>query len=650
MPDVSISEALQSLGGGSVDEDAPDWVRDLPWTLGGTDREQSPDDPRVDVEDILMQRTGSSADQRRWQKFVQKAVQIDHDRDQRYDDYDRMADDSILASILELYNDNAFDENIDRRRTVWPSVNEERFQQSDISDAYDSASDLEDELLNLFDRILDVETKNSDWTHEVAQRGDLFVRPIFEEGEGILFVEDDIHPGDVNRVEVNGLLAGFHSPDYRRAFGGTTNKRDRHNLFGPEEWVHFRMLGPHKRTRISERNSMRTVESEDGDRSFRITAKYGRSLLEPARKAYKEWRLLNNSLILGRVSRSGRKVIVGVDVEGMPPKEATSFIEDYEEIVSEDSSIDVGNRKLDESFDPGTYNEWKVVPTFGKKGDLSTTELGGDVDIKGIADVNNALMRMFASLRVDPRRYGFGERAEGLNLGDKSMKRQSIQFARSARRLQRSMLIGYKMLALIHLQSKHETGIDPSVFDIQSAWTSTAEKVEQAEALGNMAQSMRNVVDIITGLGGGGRRGGDDGDGFKPNKEFLARWLMDFFDFQNFDIDKALGMEDDEDDQSVSEIVERRHHVRHVADFDAVTSIGRNRARLAKAMQEDDPGDYDEIEFPGQSLEERLDGLRILDADEDGKTRPVGSDGERTHGDQTSMEFGEQRSISGAGS
>lgn len=70
----------------------------------------------------------------------------------------------------------------------------------------------------LFARI-GLEERLRDWAIRMCIYGDLFVQPVGRDGVGIVFIDDSIHPGDMDRVDINGRLEGFLRTDFAQLGG-----------------------------------------------------------------------------------------------------------------------------------------------------------------------------------------------------------------------------------------------------------------------------------------------------------------------------------------------------------------------------------------------------------------------------------------------
>jgi hypothetical protein len=124
-----------------------------------------------------------------------------------------------------------------------------------------------------------------------------------------------------------------------------------------------------------------------------------------------------------------------------------------------------------------------IVPVWGNSDNFNIEKIGGEVDIRWIADVEELRNQLATALKVPLGLLsGYSKEGNPGGLGQNSVERLDIRFARQARRVQRSLINGMTRLAQIHLAYQ---GINPdlNLFEIHMAETSTAEEEELKDSL-----------------------------------------------------------------------------------------------------------------------------------------------------------------------
>lgn len=119
--------------------------------------------------------------------------------------------------------------------------------------------------------------------------------------------------------------------------------------------------------------------------------------------------------------------------------------------------------------------------------------VGGDLNIRDLADVDFILNKVFAGLRVPKAFLGFEDSIPG-SLGSTTLLRLDIRYARAVKKLQRAGKMGIQRAAQIHLAYKHDKIPDSEALKMQMTMINGAEEAERQEALSN---NLRNASDFI---------------------------------------------------------------------------------------------------------------------------------------------------------
>lgn len=403
--------------------------------------------------------------------LYEKATAVSYEREVRYRDYEEMILDSILAGAVQLVTDDATQYSRDRAATVWVNSTDIKTRTA-IEEMFDN--------IHLEDRIFD-------WVYNACLYGDMFVQVIGEADAGILLVQDDIHPMDIQRIDVNGVNLGYRLP---------SNKSDESYLYDPWEFVHLNIQAAQRRRRQVENERLNpSSRSSDPAETYRLTTKYGVSVLEPVRRIYKQLSMIDQSLVIARLSRAMLKYLYKVQVgAGNTVKHGVQLAQEMKHLINSETGMQLG-KSFEQQYSPLNGSEDIFLPVFGDQGDVSVETLGGDVDIHGIVDVERLTNKLFAGLNIPPAYLGFSDSLPG-SLGQSMLVRMDIRYARMVKRIQRAFISAVTRLAQIHLAYK---GIDPSVdrFSIEMDVISTAEEMERMDAMTSAIRVAGDTIDLI---------------------------------------------------------------------------------------------------------------------------------------------------------
>ena len=400
-------------------------------------------------------------------ELVQQHSVINYERQNLYKEVDRAITHPLVGSAMELYAEVVTTYSQIHNSTVWITAENKKYET----------------ILNKLLDSIGVEERIFDWAYTTATYGDMFAKINGQEGVGVLNIEDDEHPINLSRLDYNGRLVGFF--DTPLGYAGS-NQNDQRRLIEPWHYVHFRLLGVKKKRPVyndPQYSEYRTIYFMSPDQR-RVTSKYGSSLLTNALASYKRLRLAEDSLLLGRLSKGILRYIYKVKVDSTNYEAVSSIIDMYKTLLKRARAMDVsqGSPFFDEKYNPLGVNEDIIIPVWGDANDLTIDKIGGEGDIRFIADIEELRNQLSAALRVPLQMLGgyTGELPGGM--GTSALERLDIRFARSARRLQRALIYAIKRLCQIHL-AYLGMDPDPSLFEVNMAETSSAEEEELKDAL-----------------------------------------------------------------------------------------------------------------------------------------------------------------------
>lgn len=386
-------------------------------------------------------------------------LRINSERKAAYREYENM-DSDVIASCLDLYADDSTQLNLKDGQSLYVNCENQEVKQI---------------LEDLYFNILDVESHIWSIVRTFAKYGDYFVRPIGEDGKGIKYCDYSIHPERVTRLDHNGVIARFIL--------------DEQEILNPWDLVHFKLPG--KSPFGPSGDYANFLSSEGTEHSYANVNTYGMSVLDKARKPWKQLQLLENSLVLSRLSRSFKRNVFSVNTNGLGETAAWDLVDRIADLLKKNKMINPGVGM--ESYSTLLNTEEDIVlPVNGDKGQINVTELGGDVDIQHIADIDYTNNKLFASLKTPKAYVGF---EEGLN-GRNTLRTLDVRYARTIKNLQRVAILGLERIGRIHLSL---LGRDPFAedFTLTLPYISTIEEIERSEVISANVDSLTKILSVI---------------------------------------------------------------------------------------------------------------------------------------------------------
>jgi hypothetical protein len=352
-----------------------------------------------------------------------------YDRDERYERYRIAMKQSEIDGALDIYASETITQAED----------------GSIINVFCSNQKVVDIVKELFARI-GIADKAYGITKNFCGFGDDFYENIFSKsGKKILSINEV--PRDlIGRNEKNGVLQNF-------------------------------FLRKNKKIRKSEENSLTSTVLDYGGTKeeakkidpFRIlhwkipnseTAPYGRSILETIIGPIEELKLMEQALILARISRAPERRVYNVNVGSAPGEKGIAMAREIVARLKNKNIINNklgGNKNLDSTPDFMGAVEDIVIP-FRKDEQQSTVDTHPELNAPGeLADLEFIRDRIFPGLGI-PRQYLFDDTFANANT---NLSNKSIQFAKRIRRIQKFFAYPLYKLAFIELRLQ---GINPKEY------------------------------------------------------------------------------------------------------------------------------------------------------------------------------------------
>ena len=340
-------------------------------------------------------------------------------RTQLYSDYDIMDQDAIIASALDIIADEC---------TLKNDLGE-------VLQIKSSDDNIQKILYNLFYDVLNIEFNLWSWTRQMCKYGDFFLKLEISEKFGVFNVipyaayhiqrQENFDVDNPTKVVFNYNPDGF--------FGGnssgyyyTPNEQNQNVVeFDNYEIAHFRLL--------SDMNYL----------------PYGRSYLEPGRKLFKQYTMMEDAMLIHRIARAPEKRIFYINVGSIPPNEVENFMQKTISTMKRTPLIDEQTGEYNLKYNMQNLMEDFYIPVRGNDQATKIDTTKG-LDYDGIEDVKYLREKLFAALKIPKAFLGYDENLQG----KATLAAEDIRFGRTIDRIQRILLSELYKIALVHLYSQ----------------------------------------------------------------------------------------------------------------------------------------------------------------------------------------------------
>ena len=277
-------------------------------------------------------------------------------------------------------------------------------------------------LEDLFFNRLDIHTTLPMWTRNTCKYGDNFLFLNIDSEEGITGVKQ-LPNIEISRKDNEGFgeNASNYEEDKFNPVKFVWGQRDIE--FNAWQIAHFRLLGDDRRL------------------------PYGTSMLEKARRIWKQLLLSEDAMLIYRVTRAPERRIFKIFVGNIDEADVPSYVQKIANNFKKSPVIDENTGQIDTRYNQMAQDQDYFIPVRDPNAPSPIDTLPGATNLSEIADIQYLQKKLFTALRVPKPFLGFEEaNGEGKNLA-----LQDIRFARTINRIQQSMLQELNKVAIIHL-------------------------------------------------------------------------------------------------------------------------------------------------------------------------------------------------------
>ena len=221
---------------------------------------------------------------------------------------------------------------------------------------------------------------------------------------------------------------------------------------------------------------------------------YGRSILDGARKHFKQLRLMEDAAIVYRLTRAPEKRIFTIPVGNIPTKDVPQFIELIARTMKKKKFFDPGSGDVNERWHPLIQEDDFWLPQRADGTGPTVDTLPGAENLDQIADIEYFKKKMVAALKIPFSRVGIGDPSDG---DQEPLSKVAPEFAKAMQWIQREVATGLKKVAIVHLALRGFSADDIRSFDINMTASSAIDELYRTETWASRA----DVIDALKNSG-----------------------------------------------------------------------------------------------------------------------------------------------------
>lgn len=352
------------------------------------------------------------------------------DRMARYSDFSEMEATPEIASALDIYSEE----------TVSPD------DKGNVLHIYSENRKIRELLHTLFYDTLNVDFNLTLWVRNLCKYGDFFMF-------------NDVSPEF-------GVVGAYPIP---------ISEIEREEGFDPEDPTAVRFRWMTQGNQVLENWQVS---------HFRLLANdaflpYGSSILDPARRIWRQLILIEDAMLVYRVIRAPERRVFYIDVGNVPPENVAEYLEQAKSSLKTNPVINKSDGRVDLRYNPLSVDEDYFIPVRGGDSGTKIDSLSGGQNAAAIEDVTYIQSKLFAALKVPKAYLGYDE-----DIGAKAtLAQEDIRFSRTIARIQKTIIAELNKIAMIHLYSHGFTGEELIDFSLKLSNPSSIAQQQKLELI-----------------------------------------------------------------------------------------------------------------------------------------------------------------------
>ena len=359
-------------------------------------------------------------------------------------DYDAMDNDPILSSALDIYADESTTKN----------------EYGDVLTIKTDNQQVKEILESLFYDTMNIEFNLWPWVRNLCKYGDCFITLEIAEGDGVI----NVHPQSVyyvTRTEGLNDPQRINRKEQGIKFTVDPDKFGKHE-YDNYEMAHFRLY--------SDTNYL----------------PYGKSMLENARRLWKQITLMEDAMMIHRIMRAPEKRIFKIDIGNIPPQEVDNYMQKIINKIKKTPFQDQKTGDYNLKYNMMNITEDFFMPVRGGDSGTQIDTLSG-LNYSAVEDIDYLKAKLFAALKIPKAFLGY---EEDIN-GKATLAAEDIRFARTVERIQKIVESELTKIALVHLYAQGFRGESLTNFEIKLSTASIIFEQEKVALL-------KEKVDLAT--------------------------------------------------------------------------------------------------------------------------------------------------------
>lgn len=473
---------------------------------------------------------------------LENFTSISNSRDQIYQLIDTMMQDSSVAAIVRTYAEDVC-EVADNGHIVWCESTDPKISK----------------FVNYLLNVMNVDKNIFGWTYCLIKYGDVYLRlyresdyadPLFKKAsidsadstrtvlteefkqteqedlnESVYlnihsasdpysyYIEMIPDPGTMFELVKFGKTYGYietpnedASMDYLSNYLGTNAgqgafnfrmKSNDVNVYQADDFVHACLDDNYTRFPEKVEIFLNEEDYKSGKNPQAYQVRRGKSLLYDSYKIWREKALLESAALLNRITRSSVVRTVQVEVGDMPKTQVKNTLRRVKDLMEQKAAVNTG-KSMSEYVNPGPIENNIYLATHNGQGAVTIGTVGGDVEVKSLADLDYWNNKYYSSYGIPKQYFGWTDDGAGFN-GGSSLTILSSVYAKGVKRVQNAILQALTDAINLFLLNKGcKSYLNNFVLKMRAP--STQEEKDYREALSNRVAAIGNIQALFADI------------------------------------------------------------------------------------------------------------------------------------------------------
>jgi len=460
-------------------------------------------------------------------------------RDDLYSMIDAMCQDPIISMALDIYTADCCETN-DKGQVVWAESDDEKvlgmvqhlldqmnvdknaylwvnslikygdlylrlLRESEFND-----DPLVDELNKENPRKLNEELEDDESSESDSLNESVIIKAYREDDHFAEYLDMQKNPAEVFELQKFGksiayirshILTKANTEDvvannYNNFYNSYVFNRSDVDLYPANSFVHACI--DDTSSRVTEEVSITNEDNGGEGLVYSYNVRRGQSVLYNTFRTWRELSLLENSVLLNRITKSAVVRVVQIEAPDMDKDQTRALLQRIKSMIEQKSAINVG-KSYEDYTNPGPMENTIYVPTHDGTGAISISTIGGEVESDNLNDVNYFKNKLFASLGIPGAYLGESESDGSLFNNGTSLSLKSSKYAKTIKRIQNCFCQAITdAVNLILLDKGLRNYINKFTIHMQAP--TTQEEKDRKENLSSTISNIEQIMGLLTDI------------------------------------------------------------------------------------------------------------------------------------------------------